>query len=133
MPKIDLGLLGPCGIYCGACDIYVACTTGDRTGQQKIADWLKEHYGGNPQPEEIRCGGCWGCLTEHWSADCKILKCVKARGVRLCCDCGEYDSCTTLETFYQGGDYQPARATLRRVREIGVKAWAEERERGGAA
>ena len=133
MPKTDLSLLGPCGIYCGACDIYVSSHTGDRATQQRIADWLREHADVHCEAAEIACGGCWGRLEEHWSADCKVLKCAKARGIELCSDCGEYESCTTLETFYQGGEYDSARATLKRIREVGVEAWAKEREGGGAA
>jgi hypothetical protein len=133
MPTIDLALLGPCGIYCGTCDIYVAGTSGDRAKQQTIAEWLKEHHNADARPEQIRCRGCWGCLSDHWSADCTILKCAKARGIKLCCDCGEYETCTTLEVFYQGGDYHGARATLKRIREVGLDAWVRERERGGAA
>lgn len=133
MAKVDLSLLGPCGIYCGTCDIYVSSHTGDTKAQQKIADWLKEHADVQCEPSDVACGGCWGCLEEHWSADCKVLKCAKARGVELCSDCGEYETCTTLETFYRGGDYDSARATLRRIREIGVDAWVKEREEGGAA
>jgi len=133
MPTIDLTLLGPCGIYCGTCDIRVASQTGDRETQQRIADWIATHAHMDCEAADITCGGCWGRLEEHWSADCKILKCAKARGVRLCTDCGEYESCTTLETFYQGGDYESARANLRRIREVGRDAWAKEREQGGAA
>jgi len=133
MPKTDLSLLGPCGIYCGTCDIYVASHTGNQEMQQRIADWIKEHAHLECDTTDVTCGGCWGRLEEHWSADCKILKCAKARGVRLCSSCGEYESCTTLESFYQGGDYGSARETLKRIREVGVEAWAKEREEGGAA
>lgn len=126
--KTDLSLLGPCGIYCGTCDIYVACHTGDAETQKKIADWLRENHGADCAPEDIRCGGCHGPLSEHWSADCTILKCAGARAVRTCADCGEYETCTTLDGFYRGGDYESARATLTRIREIGLDAWAAERE-----
>lgn len=126
--KPDLSLLGPCGIYCGTCDIYVASHSGDLDTQKKIADWLKKHHDMDCRPEDIRCGGCHGPLSKHWSADCKILKCAGARAVTSCAGCGEYETCTTLETFYRGGDYESARSTLRRIREVGLEAWAAERE-----
>jgi hypothetical protein len=127
MGKIDVSMLGPCGIYCGSCDIYVACTTGDRETQKKIADWLTEHHDATVMPEDIKCGGCRGPLGEHWSADCKVLACAKGRGVATCAECGEHESCDTLETFYRSGDYESARATLRRIAEIGLEGWVKEK------
>jgi hypothetical protein len=127
MAEVDLSLLGPCGIYCGTCDIRVACLAADRATQQRIADWLKEHHDMDVAAGAIRCGGCWGPVDEHWSADCKVLACARARGVRVCSDCDEYPGCETLEAFYQGGDYRSARSTLERIREIGLDAWAGEK------
>lgn len=130
MSKVDPGMLGPCGIYCGTCDIYVACTTGDRETQKKIADWLAEHHNAKVKPEDIKCGGCWGPKDEHWSADCKVLACARERGAATCVECGRHEGCDTLETFYRSGDYGSARATLRRIAEIGLEGWAREKEGG---
>jgi len=129
MPKLDLKLLGPCGIYCGSCDIYVACTTGNREAQQEIADWLNERYNADCVAAEIRCGGCHGPLELHWSVDCKILKCARERGVVSCAECEDYEGCEKLERFYRSGDYTKARATLERIRTIGLEEWIRERER----
>ena len=62
---------------------------------------------------------------------CKVRICAAARKVTTCVDCGEYESCVTLEAFYRGGDYASARATLRRIREIGLDGWVAEREAAG--
>jgi hypothetical protein len=128
MAEFDKSMLGYCGIYCGTCDIYVACKTGDRDTQQKIADWLKEHHDVDCAAEDIRCSGCHGPLSEHWSEDCKVRLCAAAREVTTCVDCGEYETCTTLESFYQGGDYESARSTLTRIKEVGLDVWAKEKE-----
>ena len=69
-----------------------------------------------------------GPHDEHWSADCKVLLCATGRGVKLCSDCDDYGDCDTLESFYQGGDYESARTTLLRIREIGLDAWVREME-----
>ena len=126
--KIDLGLLGYCGIYCGRCDIYVSCKTGDRAKQQEIADWLKEHHYAECSAEEICCSGCHGPLDEHWSVGCKVRVCAVDRGVTTCVDCESYGDCDTLETFYKGGDYDSACKTLERIREVGLERWAAEQE-----
>ena len=129
MGKIDLGMLGACGIYCETCDIYVTGKTGDVEAQTKIANWIVENCDTECKPEQIHCCGCWGPLNDdHWSADCSVMKCARAREIKLCCDCGEYETCTTLESFYRGGDYESARTTLKRIKEIGLDGWVRERE-----
>ncbi len=82
--KMDLMMLAPCGIYCGTCDIHVAGRDKDVKTQARIANWLAEHHNADCRPDQIRCGGCWGALADHWSADCKILKCAKERKLKLC-------------------------------------------------
>lgn len=126
--KTDLSLLGYCGIYCGSCDIYVSCKTGDSAKQQEIADWLKRYHDADCPAEEIRCSGCHGPLEEHWSVACKVRICAVERGVVTCADCDDYENCHTLETFYRGGDYASARRNLERIRKIGIGRWAAERE-----
>jgi hypothetical protein len=128
MARVDLDLLGACGIYCADCDIHVAGETGDRAAQKRIADWIVENFDVACDPAQVRCCGCWGPSEEHWSADCKVMLCATERGLRLCVDCSEYPDCGTLESFYRGGDYESARNTLRRISEIGLDAWVAEKE-----
>ena len=128
MGKMNLDLLGACGIYCEKCDIRVAGETGDRKAQERIANWIVENAKVECAPEQIHCCGCWGPHDEHWSADCKVLLCATGRGVKLCSDCDDYGDCDTLESFYQGGDYESARTTLLRIRDIGLDAWVREME-----
>mgnify|MGYP001819166590 CR=1 FL=1 len=128
MARIDLNYLGACGIYCEKCDIRVAGETGDSQAQERIANWIVENCDVECKPEQIHCCGCWGPVDQHWSDDCKVRLCAAGTGVRLCVDCGEYPACETLESFYRGGDYESARNTLRRIREIGLDAWVVEVE-----
>jgi hypothetical protein len=128
MGKVNLKMLGYCGIYCERCDIFEACTTGNAAKQKEIADWINEHFDAECTPEQICCSGCKGPLDEHWSVACKVRVCASGRGVVTCVDCGEYETCETLESFYRGGDYESARATLKRIREIGLDRWAAEQE-----
>jgi len=130
MTKIDLEMLGPCGIYCETCDIRVAGKTGDVEAQTKIAKWIEDNCNTECRPEQIHCCGCRGPVDgdQHWSADCTVLKCARAREVTTCAHCGEFAECTTLEGFYRGGDYESARATLLRIREVGLEEWVREKE-----
>ena len=128
MRRIDLDYLGACGIYCKSCGIYVAGETGDREAQEHIAGWIVENCDIDCKPEQVHCCGCWGPFDEHWSSDCKVLLCARSRGVSLCVECDSYDGCKTLAAFYRGGDYESARKTLERIREIGLQAWVRETE-----
>jgi hypothetical protein len=56
------------------------------------------------------------------------MLCATERGHKLCVDCSEYPDCETLEGFYQGGDYESARATLARISEVGLDTWVKEKE-----
>jgi hypothetical protein len=128
MASINLDYLGACGIHCEECDIRVAGETGDRAAQKLIAEWIVENCNVECRPSQIRCGGCWGPPDRHWSEGCKVMLCAKGRGLRLCVDCSEYPECETLESFYRGGEYESARATLKRISEIGLDDWVRERE-----
>jgi len=128
MGKVDLKMLGYCGIYCPRCDIFQACKAGDAAKQREIADWINHHFDAECTPEQIRCGGCKGPLEEHWSVGCKVRVCASKKGVTTCVDCDEYGTCEILESFYRGGDYETARATLRRISEIGLVEWIAEQQ-----
>ena len=130
MPGIDLNMLGACGIYCGTCDIHVAGEKNDREAQKRIAEWITENFDVECDPAKVRCGGCRGPMDEHWSEDCKVRICAGRRGVKLCVSCEEFPQCETLESFYEGGDYESARRTLLRIAEIGLDAWVMEKEAG---
>jgi len=128
MARIDLNYLGACGIYCEKCDIRIAGETGDREAQERIANWIAENCGVECLAAQIHCCGCWGPADRHWSEDCKVMLCATGRGVKLCVDCEEYPNCDTLESFYRSGNYEPARKTLVRIREVGLDEWVRETE-----
>ena len=89
---VNKNLVGRCGLYCGACIIYRAYKDSEQL-RQKIA---QEN---NCKPEEIRCEGCQTALTngwdveEIWGKNCKIVKCLEAKGVNFCYECSEYLDC----------------------------------------
>ncbi len=126
MGAVDLNLLGYCGIYCRRCDIYEAARAGDTEKQQEIADWINQQHHAECTAAEIRCGGCRGPLEEHWSVGCKVRVCASERVIVTCVECDDYGTCDTLETFYKGGDYESARKTLERIREVGLEHWVSE-------
>ncbi len=75
-------LLGCCGAYCQTCKVYAqqlckGCKVGYATGEREIA-----------------------------KAKCAMKICCVKRGLTSCADCGEYDSCETLRSFYAHDSYK---------------------------
>jgi len=118
-------LAAVCGLFCGGCDIYLACH-GDRELQRRIAENVSEATGKEVKPEEIKCEGCWGPFEVHWSADCKMLNCARERGYRFCFQCEEYP-CDKLIMF-KDKHYPYVLDNLNRIRQIGVESWLKEQK-----
>ena len=124
-------MLGVCGLNCGACDIYMACR-GDEVKMKEILDWFREKRGLDLKPEQVRCDGCTGDLSRHWSKDCKMMLCARERGVKLCSDCPDF-LCPKLEAFANDSTPHHRRSVenLRRIREMGLDAWLREQDHRG--
>jgi len=91
-----------CGLVCEGCEIRRA--NSDKDTAQKIADWFKNERGEEVKPEDIRCLGCRGDRSEHWSPDCWILKCcVDDKGLDYCHQCGDFP-CVKLSEWAEGDE-----------------------------
>lgn len=92
----DRRLMAPCGLYCGACGVYIAT----RDGNTKFRDRLAALYGS--KPEETHCQGCMQddppeCLYGFCTA-CPLRDCIKAKGLYSCHECTEWP-CDLVERF----------------------------------
>jgi hypothetical protein len=88
--------MASCGLYCGACGIYIAT----RDGNEKFRGIMADLYGS--RAEETVCYGCvqpeppkhvYGCCR-----DCETRGCVKGRGYYSCHQCAEWP-CGLIENF----------------------------------
>jgi len=107
-------VIAVCGLDCSECDIYKASS--DPSLAQKIADAINRG-GSKVTADRIKCGGCRGERSEHWSANCKLLKCcVDDKGHDSCHECEEFP-CSQLEEWAQGGErYGEALRRLKSLR-----------------
>jgi len=89
-------LMAPCGLYCGACGVYIAT----RDENQKLKRAMGNLYG--TPPEETVCLGCmqpdppetlYGYCTQ-----CKIRSCVKEKGFYSCHQCEKWP-CRLIDNF----------------------------------
>lgn len=122
----DITLIGVCGLNCFKCNIYQAYSRKDIEAQRRI---VREMFGekSDVKPEQITCEGCRGNPKVHWSADCKILTCSKAKGAQACSQCTDFP-CPTLDVFYTTG-HKKAKANALRQKEIGLEAWWNEQSK----
>lgn len=74
--------IGCCGAFCGTCPVMrdnqcKGCKTGYRTGERDLA-----------------------------KAKCKMKVCCIGKDLSTCADCGQYDTCDTLQAFYSKNGYK---------------------------
>lgn len=82
-------MLSACGIDCSKCDIFNASTNVEIA--KKISLWFKDFRHVDIDYRDIKCGGCKGNMSNHWSADCWILNC--------CYHKNQLDNCSECKTF----------------------------------
>jgi len=89
-------LMAPCGLYCGACGVYIAT----RDGNEKFRAVMGKLYG--TKPEETVCLGCMqpDPPKQIYSLCklCEIRKCVKSKRYYSCHQCEEWP-CSIIENF----------------------------------
>ncbi len=116
-------LVGKCGLYCGACTVYVAQRDSE-TWRKKIAD------NSNCTPEQVRCNGCGDLTSDCWGNGCKIVLCTRAKGVSYCYECPEYhqESCEKFsglcKSYLQAG--VDLRKNLSRIQTGETEEWLRE-------
>jgi hypothetical protein len=125
MGKLDLTLVGVCGLYCGECEVYVAFSEGDLEKQEEIAESISRQFNTQVGPEQIMCGGCHGPEELSFCAGCRIRPCATKRGYATCAECDEMETCATLGAFLKTDMGKTARQGLRDIRELGLDVWLE--------
>jgi hypothetical protein len=118
-------LVGRCGLYCGACGIYRAYKDNGEF-LKKLASSFK------CPPEKVRCEGCMALTPESWGTDCKIVRCLKSKGLEFCYQCSKYedDSCENFGKLAQRYSKVGVnlRANLERIKNGDTKEWLRESE-----
>lgn len=113
-------LMAPCGLYCGACGVYIAT----RDGNEKFRALMANLYGTAPETTE-----CLGCMQPDppeklygYCQSCKIRDCVRGRGYYSCHQCQEWP-CGLIENFGLATGLRVMKRTLpvwrARVAELG--------------
>ena len=110
-----------CGLYCGACGIYIATQENDTEKILQYALVLKQTF------DETLCDGCGAKRKSlHCSKMCTFIDCKGKKLVDHCIDCDEFP-CKALIEFKLK---MPHRAEIfdsqNRMKEIGMEEWLVE-------
>ncbi len=107
-------LMAPCGLYCGACGVYIAT----RDNNIKFMTVMANLYGTNP--EETQCQGCMQKDPSRkqyaFCKSCDIRNCVKEKNYYSCHQCEEWP-CDMIKNF--------GYATGVRVMKRAIPVWRE--------
>ena len=108
-----------CGLYCGACSIYIA-TTEDPARLKKHASYFKT------SEEELKCYGCRAEKRAIFCQNCNLKSCAANYGVEFCGECPEFP-CQEFKNFQ--AEY-PHRneiwQDMENIKKIGVNKWLKE-------
>jgi uncharacterized protein DUF3795 len=113
-------LMAPCGLYCGACGVYIAT----RDKNEKFKTIMANLYG--TKPEETECHGCMQPdPPKKLYGPCKMCQmrdCIKSKGYYSCHQCDEWP-CSMTEEF--------AISTGRSVMNRTIPIWREKVAQSG--
>lgn len=114
-------LVSACGLYCGACGIYIATQENDNEKILQYAMVLNQSF------NDTLCDGCNSLRKSlHCSKTCTFIDCKSNKEVAFCIDCHDFP-CRELSEFKLK---MPHRAEIIdsqiRLKEVGPDNWLEE-------
>ena len=123
-------LVAPCGLYCGACPMYLASQEKDEQKSKAIM----QQFGGGKMPfkqEDLLCDGCiGGGRVAVFCRKCAMRSCAEEKAdVTRCSDCAEFP-CSRVTNFNNDGmqHHSEVLSNLRQLREKGIKEWTKYEE-----
>lgn len=111
-------LISACGLYCGACGIYLATQENDTEKILQYAVVLNQSY------DETLCDGCGANRKSlHCKKMCVFIDCKQRKCVNFCLECDEFP-CHTLQQFKSKMPHRiEILESLNRMKEIGLEQW----------
>lgn len=112
-------LAAVCGLYCGACNAYIA-TTEDPERLTELAALF------DLAESAICCEGCRSSVKGPYCSVCKMAACAASRGIDFCIECDAYP-CDDLKRFQAEAPHRlELGESLERIGEVGWAAWLSE-------
>ena len=120
-------LVAVCGLYCGACPMYIATQSNDKKKQETL---LKQFSSGprKLKMEDLLCDGCLGNgRVASFCSTCAIRACPNDKqGVTRCSDCQDFP-CSRITEFNNDGmpHHGEVLNNLGQIQKMGIKKWAK--------
>ncbi|MBN2159731.1 MAG: DUF3795 domain-containing protein [Spirochaetes bacterium] len=122
---MNKNLAAPCGLYCGACGVYIA--TAEKN--EKIREKFSKAYG-SPLSETH----CTGCLSDNpddifmYCKVCPIKTCAREKGLEGCFQCDEFP-CVHIERFPSAEGKKVLMEAVPRWKQLGTEKWLKDEAR----
>ena len=90
--KTRENLIGRCGLYCGACIVYLASH-----GREELKVLVMNES--KCEADDVFCDGCQGdqskcwCMDKNWGRTCVIKDCLRDQDLSYCNECDKYSKC----------------------------------------
>jgi hypothetical protein len=129
-PSKGENLVASCGLYCGACPMYLATQGKD---EQRIKALQQQFASGKTKwtIEDLLCDGCLGNgRLAAFCRTCAIRECAGNKSKEKRCDsCSEF-ACDRITGFNNDKMLHHAEvlSNLRQLRAMGIKDWAKSEE-----
>ena len=120
-------LVAPCGLYCGACPMYLAT---QENSQERLNAFAQQFSARKIQMklEDVLCDGCiGGGRVAAFCQKCAMRSCAAAKtNVTRCSDCPEFP-CSKITGFNNDGMTHHAEVleNLGHIREMGIAKWTQ--------
>ncbi len=120
-------LVASCGLYCGACPMYLATQSKD---ESRIKTMMQQFSASkmNWKMEDLLCDGCRGTgQLAVFCRKCAIRDSAAAKTKsRLCSDCSDF-ACSRITGFNNDGMVHHAEvlANLKQLKAVGLTEWAK--------
>lgn len=122
---MDKKLVGSCGLYCGACDNYLAFQPAGKH-LLKTEKFIEENL------DLLRCEGCnSNSLSEHCSK-CEMMQCAKSKGYLHCGECGDFPCAMIIKFRTDGEKWDFAKHRLdilnniNEINKLGIDIWLKD-------
>jgi hypothetical protein len=120
-------LVAVCGLYCGACPMYIATQNNDEEKQKALLEQLSS----GPMKlkmEDILCDGCiGGGMVASFCRNCAMRACANNKqDVTRCSDCQDFP-CSRVTDFNNDGmpHHREVLNNLRQIKKMGIQKWAK--------
>jgi hypothetical protein len=129
-PDKGQNLVASCGLYCGACPMYLATQSKDESRVKALMQQFSSSKM-NWKMEDLLCDGCRGNgQLAIFCRKCAIRESAASKTkTKLCSDCSEF-ACSRITAFNNDGMLHHAEvlSNLKQLKSVGLKEWAKMEE-----